>query len=127
MIQVGESPGKGRGVFALRKISSGEIIEEAPVVIVPHAQMVHLDATTLGDYYFLWEPKGDAERDAALLLGLGSICNHSYEPNARFERRPLQLTIAFIALREIAPGEEVTINYNGDPTDREPVWFPLRK
>jgi len=123
MIQVGESLDKGRGVFATRKISGGETIEEAPVVVVPREQVAHLDATALGDYYFVW---GDEEKDAALLLGLCSLCNHSYEPNARFELRPAGLTIEFIALRDIAAGEEITINYNGDPASQEPVWFPAK-
>jgi len=121
MIRVGESPDKGRGVFATRKISGGETIEEAPVVVVAPEQVANLDATALGDYYFLW---GDDEKEAALLLGLCSLCNHSYEPNARFELRPAWLTIKFIALRDIAAGEEITTNYNGDPESREPVWFP---
>jgi uncharacterized protein len=120
MIRIGESPDKGRGVFATRKIASGETIEEAPVVVVPREQVANLDATSLGDYYFLW---GDDEKDGALLLGWCSLCNHSYEPNARFELRPARQTIEFIALRDIAGGEEITTNYNGDPGSREPVWF----
>jgi hypothetical protein len=120
MIRIGDSPGKGRGVFALRKIRAGETIEEAPVVIVSESEVAHLDATVLGDYYFLW---GDDEKQAALLLGWCSLCNHSYTPNARFTLHPKRLTIEFVALRDIAEGEEVTTNYNGNPKSREPVWF----
>jgi hypothetical protein len=29
----------------------------------------------------------------------------------------------FVALRDIAAGEEVTTNYNGDPDNSKPVWF----
>ena len=29
-------------------------------------------------------------------------------------------------LREIAPGEEITTNYNGDPESRKAVWFEAR-
>lgn len=120
MIRVGTSHGKGRGVFALRSITSGETIEEAPVVIVPEKEVGHLDATVLGDYYFLW---GDDEKQAALLLGLCSLCNHSYRPNARFVLHADRNTIQFVAAREISEGEEVTINYNGDPESQKPVWF----
>ena len=63
MIRVGDSDGKGRGIFALRKIAGGETIEEAPVVVVPENEVPHLDATVLGDYYFVW---GDDEKQAAL-------------------------------------------------------------
>ena len=124
MIRAGDSHGKGRGVFALRKIASGETIEEAPVIVVRENEVAHLDATVLGDYYFLW---GDDEKQAALLLGLCSLCNHSYEPNARFVLHPERHTIEFVALRDIAAGEEVTTNYNGDPSSREPVWFEARE
>lgn len=120
MIRVGHSLGKGRGIFALRKIASGETIEEAPVVVVPANQVTHLDATVLGDYYFVW---GDDEKQAALLLGLCSLCNHSYEPNARFFTHAERQTIEFVALREIATGEEITANYNGRPDDKTAVWF----
>ncbi len=120
MIRVGHSQGKGRGIFALRKIASGETIEEAPVVAVPENEVAHLDATVLGDYYFVW---GDDEKQAALLLGLCSLCNHSYEPNARFSLHSERLTIKFVALRDIAAGEEITTNYNGPPDDRNAVWF----
>jgi SET domain-containing protein len=121
MIRVGLSAGKGRGIFATRKIGCREMIEESPVVVVPREQVAHLDATALCDYYFLWSPD---EKDAALLLGRCSLCNHSYEPNARFELYPARQTIGFIALREIATGEEITVNYNGDHGSRKPLWFP---
>jgi SET domain-containing protein len=96
MIVVGPSPGKGRGVFASRRIEAGESIEEAPVVVVPGAEIEHVDRTVLGDYYFLW---GADEEDAALLLGLCSLCNHSYQPNAVFECQSEAGTIRFVALR----------------------------
>ena len=120
MIRVGHSPGQGRGVFATRKIRRGETIEEAPIVRVPEDKVAHLDATVLGDYYFLWR---EDEKEAALLLGLCALCNHSYEPTARFVLQPEKLTIEFIALRDIEQDEEITANYNGDPGSREPVWF----
>lgn len=123
MIVVGNSPGKGRGVFASRRIESGEVIEEAPVIVVPASQIEHLDRTVLGDYYFLW---GEEQKDAALLLGLCSLCNHSYQPNASFTLQPDANTIRFVALRNIEPGEEITTNYNGDAQSQKPVWFDVR-
>jgi SET domain-containing protein len=116
----GPSPGKGRGLFAHRSIARGELIEEAPVVVVPAAEVEHLDRTTLENYYFEW---GEDGRDAALLLGSCSLCNHSYQPNAVFELQPERQTIGFVALRDIQPGEEITTNYNGAPEDSKPLWF----
>jgi SET domain-containing protein len=123
VITVGRSPGKGRGVFASRAIRAGEIIEEAPVIVLPAAEIEHLERTVLQDYYFLW---GADEEDAAILLGVCSLCNHSYEPNAVFVLRPESQTIRFVARRDIAAGEEITTNYNGDPTNLKPVWFDAR-
>ena len=31
--------------------------------------------------------------------------------------------IHIVAVRAIGEGEEITINYNGDPMDPSPVWF----
>jgi len=122
MIFVGESPGKGRGVFTRTRICSGEVIEEGPVIVVPANEVALLDKIALQDYYFDWGEKQDA---AALMLGLCSLCNHSYQPNANFNLKPENLTIEFVALRDIEPGEEITINYNGDPADQKPIWFPV--
>jgi hypothetical protein len=120
VVAVGACPGKGRGVFAQRKISRGEPIEEAPVVVVPQPQIEHLDQTVLGDYYFVWGPD---EEHAALALGLCSLCNHSYQANAVFRLKSEQLAIEFVAARDIEIGEEITINYNGDLNSRKPIWF----
>jgi uncharacterized protein len=50
--------------------------------------------------------------------------NHSYRPNARYEDVWPQ-TKEFTALRDIAPGEEITVNYNGKPKSRSAVWFEV--
>ncbi len=121
MISIGHTASKGRGVFARTHIAAGALIEEAPVVVVPTAQIEHLDRTALCDYYFLWGPD---EAEAALLFGMCSLCNHSYQPNALFVLNPGRMTISFFARRAIAPGEEITTNYNGDPDSQAPIWFP---
>ena len=28
-----------------------------------------------------------------------------------------------VAIRDIEPDEEITINYNGDPAKQDPLWF----
>ena len=123
MIGIGQTASKGRGVFAWSHISAGALIEEAPVIVVPAAEIEHLDRTVLGDYYFHW---GLDETNAAFVLGTCSLCNHSYEPSAVFVANPERLTVSFFALREIAPGEEITTNYNGAPDSRKPLWFPVK-
>lgn len=117
---VGESAGKGRGIFAWRKILKGKTIEEAPVIVIPKNEIKFLEKTLLQDYYFLW---GEDEDQAAIMLGSCSLCNHSYQSNAVFYLKPDRLTIEFVAQRDIEAGEEITINYNGDSEDQSPVWF----
>jgi GNAT superfamily N-acetyltransferase len=109
------SPGRGRGVFASGFLAAGELIDESPVVVVPASELEHLDRTVLENYYFVWG------RDGALLLGKMSFCNHTYTPNAVFHCDMARQTIRFVALRDIQVGNEITINYNGDPEDLSPL------
>ena len=119
-IEVRRVKGKGRGVFALRPIREGEVIERAPVLVL---DVDSLDEATaiqgLWSHCFLW-----GRGKVALALGYGSLYNHSYRPNARYDDVGRQ-TKVFTALRDIAPGEEITINYNGSPDDRAPVGFEV--
>ena len=120
-IRVGVVPGKGRGVFATRNIAAGELIETAPVVIVPAEQVDRIYGTVLEYYVFDWYADASA---FAIALGTASLYNHSYLPNVRYLKRFDEGLIEFRALRNIAAGDELVSNYNGDPDDRSPVWFP---
>lgn len=120
---IGQTEGKGRGVFAWKHIPAGTLIDEAPVVVVPAAEIEHVRRTILRDYYFEWGPD---ESEAALLLGTFALCNHSYQPNAVYVRNPERMTISFFARRDIVPGEEITINYHGDPDSQDPLKFPVK-
>ena len=90
------------------------------MLVVPAAQLADLDRTMLYDYYFAW---GDDGADAALAMGLGSFFNHAIDPNAEHDLLPAEQAIVITARRAIAPGDEITIHYNGDPGDATPVWF----
>ena len=114
--------GKGRGLFALRAFERGTTIERAPVLVLPAAAHVHLDQTALYDYYFAW---GQPEQ-IALVLGYTSFANHSYQPNARYEKDVAAGLVMLVALQDIEAGDEVTVNYNGDPDDEAPLWFPVQ-
>lgn len=116
LIEVRRVRGKGRGVFARRVIVEGAEIERVPVLLVPDDC---LHDTPLKDYAFEW-----SRGKVALALGYGSLYNHSYEPNAQyFYGGPL--VKVFFAIRDIKAGEEITINYNSEPSDQSPVWFDV--
>ncbi len=112
--------GKGRGVFARRGFTSGEIIERCPVIAMPSEQWEPLDRTRLENYLFRWGAQLD---QAACVLGYGMLYNHSFAPSAFYRRVLEEESIHFVALREIAAGEEIQVNYNGDPLDKSEVWF----
>lgn len=111
---------KGRGVFARRPIREGEIIERAPVLVFPESVLMHDGVPTpLAHYCFLW-----GRGTVALVLGYGSLYNHSFRPNALYRDDAPRIKV-FTALRDIARGEEITINYNGDPEDPRDVGFEV--
>lgn len=114
------SPRGGRGVFTLKEIPEGALIEICPVIVLPEEDLPLIHKTRLHDYYFLW---GDDEKQCAIALGFGSLYNHDYHPNAEYVIDAEQQCIDIYSLRDIEPGEEITLNYNGDPEDQSPVWF----
>jgi uncharacterized protein len=118
LICIKQVNGKGRGVFAKRAIPEGTVVERVPVLVVPlpNVRGVHNDPA-LSRFCFL-----RTRNTAAIALGYGSLYNHSYTPNATYEECD-DATMLFRALRDIDPGEEITINYNGDPKDRSSVGF----
>ena len=116
-------PDKGRGLFATRAFAVGATVEVCPVVILDRDEVDRIVETLLDTYYFGW---GDNGR-GAIALGYGSLYNHSYEPNVRYLRDFESGHLQFVAIRPIRPGDELTVNYNGDPTCRDPVWFDIRE
>ncbi len=123
-LRVVRVPGKGRGVVAGRRFSRGEVVDAAPVVVLPAAQWAVLEETEMCRFCFVWD---DDKGSVAVALGRGSLFNHSYRPNVTPEKKVRSKVMVFVALRDIDPGEELTINYNGDVDSREPVGFEVKE
>ncbi len=120
LIEIKRIKGKGRGVFARRAIREGEVIERVPVLVLQLDEIQNSEGWTgLAGYCFLW-----GEKTVALALGYGSLYNHSFEPNARYDDLGSQVKV-YTAIRAIEAGQEITINYNGEPTDRSSVGFEV--
>lgn len=117
-----ETPNRGKGVFAGLPISEGDSIEVCHIVKIAKAEIPIIHKTSLHDYYFLW---GEDLEEAALALGFGSLYNHQLFPNANFFLDLENETIDIVAIRDIEPGEEITINYHGEPGDEGEVWFEV--
>ena len=46
--------------------------------------------------------------------------------HATYTRNFEEQVIDYRALRDIHPDEEITLNYNGDPLDLDPLWFAMK-
>lgn len=122
MFSVRYCAGKGRGVFAKRRYGAGELIDWYPVLVIPSDQCVYINETVIYDYTYAWGENGE---DSAIVLGFGSLYNHSYRPNAQYVRDLESVAMRYVALQVIEEGEEITVNYNGVPDDMSPVWFEV--
>lgn len=123
-LQILKSKGRGRGVFTKEKIAAGTRIETSPVLVLSYDDTAIVDKTKLHNYIFLW---GARETRSCISLGFCSIYNHSYDPNCIYEMDFEEETMSIITRRDIKKGEELFINYNGDPENTNPVWFDVRK
>jgi SET domain-containing protein len=115
---------KGLGVFALKNFKPGELIESAPVLIFDTKGRKTLEKTLLSHYIYPWR----STRGAALVFGYGSIYNHSFSPNADWKQNFKTKCMVYRAIRPIKKGEEILINYNGEPDDVTEIdWFDVAR
>jgi len=117
---VAHSEGKGRGVFTSNRIETGDVIEVCHVLVIPKIELPIMHKTVLHDYYFLW---GERLEECAIALGFGSIYNHELHPNANFILDIANQTIDIEAIKPIEAGEEITLNYHGEPGNEDELWF----
>lgn len=115
-----EEEGKGRGVYTSIPVSAGDVIEVSPVIVIPRSELPIIHKTVLHDYYFLW---GHEHEMAAIALGYGSLYNHATFPNATFILDVENKTIDIEAIKDIQPGEEITLNYLGESGSEGDLWF----
>ena len=100
-VRIGDTE-HGRGVIATADIERGTTIEVCPIL-----ELAEGDASGLLDDYTV---AIDGSDGTALLLGYGSLYNHSDEPNAEYVEAADD-AYSFVALRDIAAGEQITISY----------------
>lgn len=110
-----------RCVLADADIAKGEIVEEAPVIIIPKNEMECIDKTVLTHYEFIWNEETGEE---AIVMGYGMIYNHSFEPNIEFHPNYEKKVMVFTALLDIKKGEEMCSNYQqGDDPQKIPKEY----
>jgi hypothetical protein len=122
-VEVRKTKKKGRGVFALKNFKKGEIIEKCPVLKLKPAERRLCERTFLNHYIYPWK----SLNDAVVVLGYGSIYNHSYEPNGKWVRDYKGENMVYKAIKPIKKGEEILIDYNGpyEKDEEDTVWFDV--
>lgn len=121
-LSVQSTQAKGRGVFTSIALKADTEVEESPVIVMTKEDRIHLDKTLLHDYIFEWGPQ---QEECCMALGLVPIYNHSYESNCDYFMDFEAQTIMIRTVKDIAAGEELTINYNGDWKDEKKIWFDV--
>ncbi len=109
--------GKGRGAVAATAIAAGDILERSPVL--PLA-LKDSECPGLNDYSLAWGedvPGFQKGKECAIGLGYLSLYNHSEAPNVTFDHHYDDNEISVLARRDIAAGEELTIDYG------VPLWW----
>ena len=138
---------KGRGVFAARGFRAGDVVEIAPVVVVPAPRITtttrRLSSRTIAIrpapnvevvvefvrnfqvLLFHWDHLANVPGTRALALGYGSLYNSANPANMRYEADPSEQAMRFIAERDIQADVELTINYDSDggATWEDHNWF----
>ena len=107
-IYIDNSKIHGLGVFALEKITEGEIIEICHIIDMGlNKEPSHI----LIDYRFNW-PQGVAEWEKQVVAtGYGMLYNHSNTPNALWRSNLNNKSFEFYSIKEINPHEEIFIYY----------------
>ena len=119
-IEVKRTASRGRGVFALKDFKTGEIIEKCPTIKIDSKERKYCEKTILNYYIYPWR----STRTGSIVLGYGSIYNHSFEPNADWKQNFKTSEMVYRAIKPIKSGEEILVNYNGEPDDMTPLdWL----
>lgn len=102
------SPIQGYGVFATEDIMVGEVIEEAPLHMLPMNRGEVSDCMI--DHRFNY-PKNEFWTHQAVAWGYGSLYNHSENANADWRDNHQNKTFEFYAVKPINEGEEIFLYY----------------
>jgi uncharacterized protein len=113
----GQSALGGRGVFAAVAIADGDVVEVCPVIVVAASELDALNGTSLRDHWYGWGDDGDA----AVAMGHGSFYNHDTDPSCTYEVHDVLDALVLRATRDVAAGEELTIDYTGGGVNE--LWF----
>lgn len=116
----------GRGAYAERNFFPRDVVEVCPVILL-HYPIKEL-SLPVQQVVFNWSKLCNASENYALVLGYGSIYNHSDHPNMRYSADPQNQAMIYTAVRDIKQGEQLTVSYNQVSEGAEPrkqSWFEI--
>ena len=111
-IRVASSPVHGLGVFAMADFQEGELIEECPFLELPIGSMESSPIFVMHRFNYPAGPLTEKTKQV-LVLGYGSLYNHSDNNNAYWVTDESRRTFKFYARRPIRSGEEIFTYYGG--------------
>lgn len=120
---VGRSKAFGRGVFTEQAIKANTVIEISPVIVMSPKDRKLIDETALHNYIFEW---GNDCKECCMALGYVPLYNHSYQSNCEYEMDYKKALITIRTVKPVKAGEQLFINYNGEPKNETPVWFDTK-
>jgi SET domain-containing protein len=103
----------GLGLFAIQLIKKGRLIIEYQGRRIPTARAQALDAKRANKYLFEIDRRWTI--DGASRRNLARYVNHACDPNAEAELNRGRMM--FRAVKTIAPGDEITIDYGEEYID----------
>jgi len=111
----------GFGVFTEAFIPSGTVIEECHWI---KYRRDDVSSPIINDYVYevAEEPADNGKKISynALVLGFGSIYNHSFDNNAQYLYDEAKNVFVYQSVRDIEPGEQIFISYGNK-------WWDTRK
>jgi len=115
---------KWRCVFADKEYKKDDVIEVCHYIVIPQKEIEILKKTKINDYWF-W--KNWDKDDALILLGNGSLYNHSSNPNM-LPISDQDGNLWFVACKDIEIGEELVFDYWYTPhfhveSNLKIVWY----
>jgi hypothetical protein len=99
----------GHGIFTTRPIPADTTLEECPYLRINADEC----AGTLDDYVFNLESadENDGTEVYSLVLGWGSLFNHSYRHNTEYWHDTDRDLIVFHTIKKVPAGKQLFVNY----------------
>ena len=119
---------QGRGLQAAQNFKEGDIIESAPVLVIPIPNYIELKTNEhlkcIWARTFTWVPDDNKYRTVgAIVHGYMTMCNHSDTPNAQLNKVYDNEMMELKATMDISEGDMITIKYNNTNLINIKDWY----